>query len=517
MSGLTLIARAAAVACVTVAFACSLKTSSLSVDGVRYFWLDDDQMISMRYARNLAHGDGPVWNPGERVEGYSNPGWTLVMAGLHVLPLPDAKMAVAVKTVSWLLACGILVLAERLARRIVPDDALAVVFVLLTLATCRDLLFWAVNGFDTTLLAAAFLFVVVRLLDERDRAPRTLTYLALGALPVIRSDGYYVWAGATIVALGVARDRRALLPWLAFSLSLPALHLGFRRMYYGQWLPNTFYVKVTGVDGRFASGVGYLKGFVAHYAALVPLALAAAWRRRGQALGWLLAPGLVGGGYVLYVGADMYGDARFLAFFVPLLLGLAAAGAVAVCRDSIAARAVVLAVAALSVLFQAGVNGPGQFLRLSSGNGAPRQSLVAALTVERNTRPDAAIAVVAAGVAPYFSHRRALDLMGLSDRYVARLPGHPGEPIGHAKYDVTYTLEHRPDVLLPLWNADYGDRASTTATRTEAIRTNAIFVDEYRDQALRVESPDGPCWLYVSAHSSAAANPSTWKTVTVAR
>ena len=45
--------------------------TSLVLDGTRYFWLDDDQMVSRRYARNLAEGVGFVWNPGERVEGCS--------------------------------------------------------------------------------------------------------------------------------------------------------------------------------------------------------------------------------------------------------------------------------------------------------------------------------------------------------------------------------------------------------------------------------------------------------------
>ncbi|MCB0243221.1 MAG: hypothetical protein KDI12_07395, partial [Anaerolineae bacterium] len=45
----------------------AIRQASISIDGVRYFWLDDDQMISMRYARNLAEGHGLVWNPGERV------------------------------------------------------------------------------------------------------------------------------------------------------------------------------------------------------------------------------------------------------------------------------------------------------------------------------------------------------------------------------------------------------------------------------------------------------------------
>ena len=37
-------------------------------------FVTDDAWISVRYAENLARGEGPVWNPGgERVEGYSNP------------------------------------------------------------------------------------------------------------------------------------------------------------------------------------------------------------------------------------------------------------------------------------------------------------------------------------------------------------------------------------------------------------------------------------------------------------
>ena len=37
-------------------------------------------MISMRYAWNFSHGQGLVWNPGERIEGFTNLLWTLVMS-----------------------------------------------------------------------------------------------------------------------------------------------------------------------------------------------------------------------------------------------------------------------------------------------------------------------------------------------------------------------------------------------------------------------------------------------------
>ncbi len=55
-------------------------SSYVAVDGRRYFNLFDDAMISMRYAWNFAHGNGLVWNVGERVEGYTNLLMTLIMS-----------------------------------------------------------------------------------------------------------------------------------------------------------------------------------------------------------------------------------------------------------------------------------------------------------------------------------------------------------------------------------------------------------------------------------------------------
>src|SRR3990172_8780796 len=43
--------------------------------------LADDAFITLRYSRNLADGQGPVWNAGERVEGYTAFLWMLLNAG----------------------------------------------------------------------------------------------------------------------------------------------------------------------------------------------------------------------------------------------------------------------------------------------------------------------------------------------------------------------------------------------------------------------------------------------------
>ena len=46
------------------------------------WFLTDDAFISFRYVHNLLEGHGLVFNPGERVEGYSNFLWVLELAAI---------------------------------------------------------------------------------------------------------------------------------------------------------------------------------------------------------------------------------------------------------------------------------------------------------------------------------------------------------------------------------------------------------------------------------------------------
>ena len=442
--------RLVAIGLLTSLFVMALFQASLVVDGTRYFWLDDDQMISMRYARNLAEGSGLVWNPGERVEGYTNFLWTLVMAGVHLLPIGDAKTAVVLKMVNMALAIAVLFLSERLLRLFQPQPGLALPALLITLALCIDLLFWSVNGFETTLLTATFLFVVIRILEESQTArAETSTYLLMGLIPLIRSDAYYVWAAAALLAIGMSHNRRQTADLLAISLVLPALHLLFRHWYYGDWLPNTYYLKVVGVPRRTVSGLLYLARFARNYGVVLVLAAFGGllWGDRRH---WLLMGGLaISGCYVLVVGGDLFNFSRYLAHIVPVILVLAIAAVTDITERGSTAQFPLLLVLVLSVFFQAGVYRLGLLQDL---NGAPQSGMVSGLLIRRFTRPEAKIAVVAAGNAPYFSHRYAIDMLGKSDRYIARRQPCSNGMIGHNKFDANYSLGLHPDLVATTWS-----------------------------------------------------------------
>ncbi|MFP6563830.1 MAG: hypothetical protein VCC68_05030, partial [Myxococcota bacterium] len=92
--------------------------ASIVERGQRWFLLWDDAMISMRYARNLAAGDGFVWNPnGERVQGYTNLGLALVMAAVHSLPIPPERTALWIQRLALACLLGVALLAASLVRR----------------------------------------------------------------------------------------------------------------------------------------------------------------------------------------------------------------------------------------------------------------------------------------------------------------------------------------------------------------------------------------------------------------
>ena len=58
------------------------------------WFITDDAFIAFRYVRNFVEGHGPVFNPGERVEGYSSFLWVIVLAAIwKIFGLPPDDIA----------------------------------------------------------------------------------------------------------------------------------------------------------------------------------------------------------------------------------------------------------------------------------------------------------------------------------------------------------------------------------------------------------------------------------------
>ena len=501
------------------------RHASVIVDGVRYHFLDDDQMISMRYARNLAEGHGLVWNPGgDRVEGYTNFGWTLVMAVVHAFDASDATTSLWVRGLNWLLAAWVLLLTARLLVALGLDRGPPARAVLLTLALSYDLLFWSINGFETTLLTGLFLWGVVRALDDAARGALSApTCLLAGLLPIVRSDAADLTLAVLVVAVGLGARRRW--GWLLLAALPLVAHETFRVTYYGDWLPNTYYLKVAGRSDLLWRGLGHVKAFVAAYAVVVVLAGAAGLvdtDRRVRVLVLVVGLGFV---RILAVGPDMFPGFRFLAPYLPLVF-VAAAATITRLASTRYAVVVLTTLLMVATIFNAGVNGGTSYRALVSDNGGPVVNTATGVLLNRHTRPEARLAVVAAGCLPYFARRDTIDILGKSDRHVARLPAVAGAATGHNRFDIDWSLRDRPDIV-----ASFSPQLFTTQAdvilkmvRSDperdygtALALNPTFVREYRDHPVPVRYLLDRNALFVHERSPEIVRLGGWREPSVQR
>ena len=294
--------------------------ASTVFQGQRYFFLADDPTISMRYGRNLARGLGLVWNPGERVEGYSNFLWTLYMGLIHLLPLSNATTALPIILTNIALAILGGAFVYKIARKLVDAPIFAALAVA-TYALNGDTFEWMLRGFETSLLAtlllAAFYFVQCDLETGR---PRISTHVLIISLSLVRIDALLLSGLLILWALYASPDRKRVFLLSAASMAVPAAHIAFRWVYYDDLLPNTAYLKVFGFAGRVASGLRWVARFYVTYLFSAVLMGVALWKLRSGAMKAAAAICFLFTAYVAYAGGDIFVGFRFLAPIIPLVI-----------------------------------------------------------------------------------------------------------------------------------------------------------------------------------------------------
>jgi len=252
-------------------------------------FVQDDAYISLRYAANLADGRGLVFNPGEHVEGFSNPAWTLLGAALLAMGLPALDVWVALGIVLALVSVA---LVQRIGLLVAgPLGGLAAACLIAGSTTLHA---WAGSGMETTCFSA--LLLAAALAHGRDR--NGLAFGLLGAAQWVRPEAamaalvlLYVRMRSVVAVDGFRRS--ALLPVLREipGYLLPALALaGVRWWQFGAFVPNTYLIKGASGLASHELGLGTWKELASWdhtlwviVAALV--ALAPPWRRlRGWAL-----------------------------------------------------------------------------------------------------------------------------------------------------------------------------------------------------------------------------------------
>jgi hypothetical protein len=294
-----------------------------------YFFLTDDAFISFRYLANWLSGDGLVFNPGERVEGYTNFLWIVILALPSMIGIELETAAPGLGIISSVVLVVAVFLCGRISReekQISWSWLIAPLFLVLM----RTFNIWATGGLETRFFSM-LVFVGALFAFKAIERPHGFYWVVAGAVFAVaeltRPEGLLFFAvAAALVSLGRIAVKKPFITkndllGLGVFFLIVGSHYSGRYLYYSLWFPNTFYAKVGG--SRFDLGFLYLGIFGLEYAFyfwLVPLAffIYRSFRSRDIfSVYWFLfcGPYLL---YIAYIGGDHF-EYRFLDPVLPFI------------------------------------------------------------------------------------------------------------------------------------------------------------------------------------------------------
>lgn len=458
--------------------------TSFVIDGERYYCLFDDAMISMRYAKNLAAGYGLVWNPGgERVEGFTNLLWVIIMAGIHLFPIPPSKVSLVVQLISALILLINLLVIKKLAELISDGSPFVVLGSVFLTAFYLPLINWSLQGMEVGLLSLIISTACLSALNYIKKLNSLIwIYTLLGIGLLVRLDMVTIYI--SVLIFFILFDDANKIKHLLYGLLILAIFIIpqtlFRLWYFNDILPNTYYLKMTGfpVLYRISRGLLTFTKFINQLDLLLLFILAyfvARFLIRQKSflfLVWIFFTQIL---YHIYVGGDAWESwgSRYIVIVMPvfflILTNSLHNGFLTYLKlegNKINSWNIIIISIIIITLYLLNLNTVKgsliNFILLNRPLHVDDHVIMVkkSILIKKITTENARIAVVWAGIIPYFADRYSIDLLGKNDRIIAyqkmRIASGWKKFIcfypGHLKWDYRYSIgQLKPDVVVQVW------------------------------------------------------------------
>lgn len=249
------------------------------------FFVCDDAFISFRYARNLARSGEFVFNTGEKVEGYTNFLWTLILSFFSLLRI---RLEIIVHFLSFISAVAVLAAVGKILKDSFSTPTHLVILALFSCLFNGTFAFWTTGGLEGMAFTAFFLWGLYFTLQMPSSHRWIVFYITSWAGCILtRPEGIMLAgiSGLYVFLQCIYRKYKALPPYFInvfisgfVIISVFITHSLFRFFYYGSFIPNTWYTKVYGIPSEFliSHGIKYIKSFFSYYwlVAFAPLLIA---------------------------------------------------------------------------------------------------------------------------------------------------------------------------------------------------------------------------------------------------
>lgn len=440
-------------------------------------FIQDDAYITFRYVTNFLNGDGLVFNIGERVEGFTNFGWTVFL--ILVGALKSDFIAVS-KITGTIFGAGVIILTFLTARLLFkPEDQWFAFFPPYLLGANMALAYWSQSGLETG--AFAFMSVLSFYLFLK-RSWWLIIALTLAVW--LRPEGALVTA-IFILTEAIVEKRLPKYSLLsaasAFVLSIPFVL--FKFFYFGSILPNSFYAKTGMSLEQVVAGLDYSWLFLKHYGfygagIILPILF---WKKLDDLVRSVLLFTLFYLAYVVLIGGDVLKVHRF---FLPIF-GLSAilishSLSLLVRKLKFNGRNLILFISIFPLTWWT-YSSPRELIwhYRDSELGLVLSLQGLAKEMKKTDSTDFSVALTTIGAFSYeLVGHKVIDMLGLTDTTIAR---HPEAPIKELEttwreqnFNASYVLARKPDYIV------FSTGVKPSAPAEQALLLYTQFINSYK-------------------------------------
>lgn len=410
----------------------------------------DDAYISFRYAANYLNGEGLVYNHGERVEGYTNFFWIMLLVifkgvfGIDYL-LTSRIIGVISGTTIFLLLY--LLLKQHFKK--VP--LILHISLVVAMLSNLSLPYWSVASLETSAFACMALAAVIADHRRPQLAPALLVIATL-----LRPEGAVVF-GVILINRVITR-RKLVWDYIVIYLVLLLPFAVFKFVYYGSLLPNSYYAK-SGVGLEYIqSGLEYFWHFtktigVYGIVFLIPLLTI---KRLWNECSLLYLYVLLSCAYIVWVGGDVLKVYRFFVPVVPVLYFLFVVSLVELISLVKFNLQRVYGIVSLCVIAFSFASYSLSHELIWACREAERRLITnmhfVSTSLKKYMGSDFSLSASAIGMVGYqLLGHRIIDMLGLTDSYIAHNPEKTEGMISTWKehrFNNHYLLKQQPDFIL---------------------------------------------------------------------
>jgi hypothetical protein len=413
--------------------------------------LSDDALVTLTYAKNLAAGNGFVYNHPPATLGTTSPLMALVTAGLAFLfpSLTLPRAAVILSAGAWIGAGWLLF---GLMRHTGLPPALAAIAGSVPLIAVQG---WRLSvGMETWLFE--FLLVLAVLLHVREQPIGT--GLCIAGLCLVRGEGAVI--GAILIGHDLVRQSDGMIKKVVGAAVPVGCWIVYALLVFGTAIPNTLYAKTwqaTSSTAFITAMIGdiipeYLGWFVVWdvwwlnpYLIFVGLGLIWAARRARILLALVLWGALYLGAYAILNPSPYWWYRQHVVFVMQALAGVGIAGAWIIARSR-ATKLRRVAATLCGLVLVAGLLYPawsvtaGRFSSYLGDRRGPAYRAVAEW-LNDNTSPEERVAFMEVGYLGFYTSNNIVDLVGLTDPEIARNLANGGYAWGFWHYAPEYYVQ----------------------------------------------------------------------------